>query len=89
MTKCAEAPAPELSHRPPSPTSAGYNPFIGKIQGVFATFVQEPVITGCVPQANFYTLYNQVGLGALSSPCYPGGVEGPCSKHLDSKLEAP
>ncbi len=49
-------------------TVAGYNPFIGKIQGVFATFVQEPVITGCVPQANFYTLYNQVGLGALSSP---------------------
>lgn len=40
-------------------TNNCYNPFVGRVVGDLASVQSVPVITGCIPQATFYTLLNQ------------------------------
>ncbi|KAJ9525687.1 hypothetical protein QJQ45_003506 [Haematococcus lacustris] len=42
------------------PNNNCYNPLVGKITGNLVDVITPVVITGCVPQASFYTLFRQV-----------------------------
>ncbi|KAJ9526088.1 hypothetical protein QJQ45_009538 [Haematococcus lacustris] len=41
------------------PNNNCYNPLVGKVTGNLADVITPVVITGCVPQASFYTLFRQ------------------------------